>query len=88
MMKEFDYKEFANVLRFQVRGLVPEQFKDKEQALQSLIFEEAKYFGQKFSKFDLIDSLRCSTIIQAIGEWSFHKYIDCCIGGVPEELKS
>lgn len=45
MMKEFDYKEFANVLGFQVRGLVPEQFKDKEQALQSLIFEEAKYFG-------------------------------------------
>lgn len=88
MMKEFDYKEFANVLRFQVRGLVPEQFKDKEQALQSLIFEEAKYFGQKFSKFDLIDSLRCSTIIQVIGEWSFHKYIDCCIGGVPEALKS
>lgn len=59
-------------MRFQVRGLVPEQFKDKEQALQSLIFEEAKYFGQKFSKFDSIDSLRCSTII----------------GGVPEELKS
>ncbi len=66
MMKEFDYKEFANVLRFQVRGLVLEQFKDKEQALQSLIFEEAKYFGQKFSKFDLIDRVyrllywRCS----------------------------
>lgn len=42
MIKEFDYKEFANVLRFQVRGLVPEQFKDKEQALQSLIFEDAR----------------------------------------------
>ncbi len=88
MMKEFDYKDFANVLRFQVRGLVPEQFKDKEQVLQTLIYNEAKYFGQKFSKFDLIDSSRCSTIIQVIGEWSFHKYIDCCIGDVPEELKS
>ena len=53
MMKEFDYKEFANVLRFQVRGLVPEQFKDKEvYVTEKIDYQSATFTGKMVPRFN------------------------------------
>ena len=86
MSDEFDYKEFANQLRFQVRGLIPEKYSDSEIYVRDTVYKYSLLAGERVHSEDCKDNYLRSIVVQVIAEWVFHKTIDLIASGVPEEL--
>lgn len=74
MSNDFDYENFANILRFQVRGLVP--IKEEEKNVRDLVYKVSIEVGKALCSIDDVDEDTCKVITQIIAEWTFHKYMD------------
>jgi len=83
----FDYKESASQLAFQVRPLVPSEYKVNEKDIQNIIYSESIYWGEKLSELNQFDSITSHNIIQIIAEWTFYKYIDILIISLSEAIR-
>lgn len=86
MNEEFDYKGFANQLRFQVRGIIPEEYSDRGIYIRDLVYKYSILAGERVSLEDCKDNELRSIFVQVIAEWVFHKTIDLIASGVPEDL--
>lgn len=82
----FDYREFANRLRFQVRALVPGKFSENEKDIQNIVYNESLFFGKLIcEELPVFDKYTSAIAVQIIAEWTFHKYIDLLAISFPEE---
>ena len=86
MNEEFDYKGFANQLRFQVRGIIPEEYSDRGIYIRDLVYKYSILAGERVSLEDCKDNELRSIFVQVIAEWVFHKTVDLIASGVPEDL--
>ena len=86
MNEEFDYKGFANQLRFQVRGIIPEEYSDRGIYIRDLVYKYSILAGERVSLEDCKDNELRSIFVQVIAEWIFHKTVDLIASGVPEDL--
>ena len=86
MNEEFDYKGFANQLRFQVRGMIPEEYSDRGIYIRDLVYKYSILAGERVSLEDCKDNELRSIFVQVIAEWIFHKTVDLIASGVPEDL--
>ena len=86
MNEEFDYKGFANQLRFQVRGMIPEEYSDRGIYIRDLVYKYSILAGERVSLEDCKDNELRSIFVQVIAEWVFHKTVDLIASGVPEDL--
>ena len=85
MSENFNYKDFANELRFQVRGVVPENLKDDEKYIRDVVYEMSVICGEALCKEELINEQNCKYITQIIAEWTFHKTVDMLSAQIPKE---
>ena len=86
MSDEFDYKEFANQLRFQIRGLISKKYSESEIYVRDLVYKYSVRAGERVISENCKDNYLRSIVVQVIAEWVFHKTIDLIASGVPEEL--
>ena len=86
MSKDFNYKEFANQLRFQVRGIIPEKYNDNEIYVRDMIYKMTLLAGEQlYTSEDEISEGNCQCITQIIAEWTFHKTLDMICCNIPQE---
>ncbi|PWL74658.1 hypothetical protein DBY21_08920 [Candidatus Gastranaerophilales bacterium] len=85
MSKYFNYKEFANQLRFQVRGVIPEKYKENEVYIRDMVYQMSLIAAKALYEEDDIEENNCQCITQIIAEWTFHKTIDLISCNIPKE---
>lgn len=85
MSKDFNYKDFVNELRFQVRGVVPENLKDEEKYIRDVVYDMSAICGEALCKEELINEQNCKYITQITAEWTFHKTVDMLSAQIPKE---
>lgn len=85
MCKDFNYKDFANELRFQVRGVVPENLKDEEKYIRDVVYDISVICGEALCNEDQINEQSCRYITQITAEWTFHKTVDMLSAQIPKE---
>ena len=90
MSRDFSPKEFAQNLADQAKDLVPEDLSSKHK--ENLV--ETLHTNTLLTAEALIkrnhdcyrDDETCEVISQIIAEWTFHKYVDLCRAGIPDEF--
>ena len=90
MSRDFSPKEFAQNLADQAKDLVPDDLSSEHK--ENLI--ETLYTNTLLTAEALIerehccynDNETCELISQIIAEWTFHKYVDLCRAGIPDEF--
>lgn len=87
MDNNFNYKEFASQLAFQVRPLVLEKYSENAKDIQNIVYSESVYWGEKICDLSNFDHETSQCIIQIIAEWTFHKYIDLLIFSCDEDIR-
>ena len=68
MSKNFNYKEFANQLRFQVRGVIPEKHKEDEVYIRDMVYQMSLIAAKALYNEDDIEENNCQYITQIIAE--------------------
>lgn len=85
MSKDFNYRDFANELRFQVRGIVPENCQKDEKYIRDTVYKMALLCAEALYNDEEINEEFCRYITQIIAEWTFHKTVDMIVAKVPTE---
>lgn len=80
-----DLKDFVNELRFQVRGVVPEELKSEEKYILDMVYTMSKLCAENVSKEDNLSVLLCKCIIRMVAEMTFHKTVALLEANVPKE---
>lgn len=85
MSKDFNYKDFVDQLRFQVRGVIPEKQKDSVIYVRYMVYQMSILAAEELYNDENINEANCKYITQVIAEWTFHKTIDMISCNIPKE---
>lgn len=85
MSKDFNYKDFVDQLRFQVRGVIPEKQKDSVIYVRYMVYQMSILAAEELYNDENINEANCKYITQVIAEWTFHKTIDMISCNIPNE---
>ena len=85
MSKDFNYKDFVDQLRFQVRGVIPEKHKDSVIYVRYMVYQMSILAAEELYNDENINEANCKYITQVIAEWTFHKTIDMISCNIPNE---
>lgn len=86
MSSDFNYKDFIDQLRFQVRGVIPDKYSEHEIYVRDIMYKMTTLAAEELVNETDIDEEHCKYITQIIAEWTFHKTLDMIYANIPSRF--
>ncbi len=87
MSRDFNYKDFVNMLRFQIGGGCPDYFDEAmEKYVRKHVYDSAMVAAKSLYQNPSVKVEACEIITRTIAEWTFYKIVDLIYGDVPIEF--
>lgn len=87
MSRDFNYKDYVNMLRFQIGGGCPDYFDEAiEKYVRKQVYDKTTDVAKKLYQNPSVKIEACEIITKTIAEWTFYKIIDLIYGDIPIEF--